>query len=91
VCKHSLLKNLLEGNVILAQNNKNIFNYAHIIAHKKVSLNFYLANQQIYRNKEKLLTNIATTELIMQKLHLNANYLLKSLYLIQKHNQNSIF
>ena len=90
VCGNSLLKNLLEGAVILVKNKTNTFNYNQIILHKKVSLNFYLTKQQIYRNKEKLITNVTTTALVAKELSMSSKNLIKSLYLLQKYNQNSI-
>lgn len=90
VCGNSFLKNLLEGTVILVKNKTNSLNYKEILQHKKVSLNFYLTNQQIYRNKEKLIRNVATKTLITTELNLNTKNLIKSIYLLQKYNQNSI-
>lgn len=90
ICRNSFLKNLLEGNVILVQNKINNFNYKQIITHKKVGLNFYLTNQQIYRNKEKLMTNVATTGLIAQELNFGVKNIFKTIYLLKKYNQNSI-
>ncbi len=91
VCQNSSLKNLLEGNVLLAQSKQNPLDYKKIIAHKKVNLHFYFSNQQIYRNREKVLTTNATPTAFYNQLNFASKTLLKTLYLIQKHNQNSIY
>lgn len=91
VCQNNELKNLLQGNVILAQSKIQHLDYKKILSHKKVKLNFYFSNQQIYRNSEKIIKTNTTPQILHNHLTFAANNLLKSLYLIQKHNQNSIF
>jgi len=91
VCHNNTLINLLEGNVILAQNKDNQLDFKKILVHKKIKLNFYFLKQQIYRNKEKILEANTTTAVFTNHLTIASNNLIKALYLIKKHNQNSIF
>lgn len=90
ICNNNALKNLLEGNVIVAQSKTNTLNYKTILENNKISLNFYLSNQQIYRNKEQLKTITVTPNAIYTQLNFAKKNLLQSLYLLQKYNHNSI-
>jgi hypothetical protein len=91
ICKDTGLKNLLQGNVIIAQSKNQKLDYQKIIAHKKVKLHFYLANQQIYRDSTKIINTNTTPTLLYNHITIARNNLLKSLYLLKKYNQNSIF